>query len=85
MKYDLALISNVPRKVDNMSIFRILPFFSPIVPFDPFPSSSCLNKERHATNLLRGAFVQVGFLLTGTGLTYGQCKKRGNLWNGVMV
>ncbi len=24
-------------------------------------------------------------LLTGTGLTYGQCKKRGNLWSSVMV
>ena len=36
---------------ESYTLFRTLLFFSPIVPFDPFPSSSCLNKERHATAL----------------------------------
>ena len=44
------------------------------------PSLLPLNKERHAAVLQRGAFVQVGILRTD-----GQCKKRGNLWNDVMV
>ena len=50
---------------------RIAPISRPFLP---------LNKERHAAVLQRGAFVQVGILLTDE-----QRKKRGSLWNAVMV
>ena len=49
-------------------------------PYPPSLRPLHLYKERHAAVLQRGAFVQVGILRTD-----GQCKKRGNLWNGVMV